>query len=344
MANEDIGSAVARQESEKSRRDRFRAYSAFGERYALIAVWAILVMIFAFLRPHTFWTRGNVESLLSSQSVLLVLTLGLLVPLIVGEFDLSIAGTLSWSAMLTAVLNVNLHWPILVAVGAAIASGIVIGIVNGVIVVAGVNSFIVTLGTATILYGLVSWVSSSNTISGVSGSFVGAVYLHRVLGLAPELYYALGLVLLLWFVTGYTPVGRRLIFVGRGSTVARLSGINVRRIRFGAFVVSGFASAVAGVLYAGTLGGADPTSGQSFLLPAFAAAYLGATAIRVGRFNPWGSFFAVYVLVTGVNGLQLLGAQNYVQQLFYGGVLVVAVAVAQMLRRQESRELEEAST
>src|ERR1035437_3227232 len=237
MANEDIGSAVALQESEKSRRDRFRAYSAFGERYALIAVWAILVMIFAFLRPHTFWTRGNVESLLSSQSVLLVLTLGLLVPLIVGEFDLSIAGTLSWSAMLTAVLNVNLHWPILVAVGAAIASGIVIGIVNGVIVVAGVNSFIVTLGTATILYGLVSWVSSSNTISGVSGSFVGAVYLHRVLGLAPELYYALGLVLLLWFVTGYTPVGRRLIFVGRGSTVARLSGINVRRIRFGAFVV-----------------------------------------------------------------------------------------------------------
>jgi ribose transport system permease protein len=85
------------------------------------------------------------------------------------------------------------------------------------------------------------------------------------------------------------------------------------------------------VLYAGTTGGADPSSGASFLLPAFAAAFLGATSIVPGRFNPWGSFIAVYFLVTGITGLQLLGVESFVQQLFYGGALVVAVVLSRLI-------------
>jgi ribose transport system permease protein len=132
------------------------------------------------------------------------------------------------------------------------------------------------------------------------------------------------------------PVGRRLLFVGRGRSVARLSGIHVARLRWGALVVSGLISAFAGVLYAGTLGSADPTSGLSFLLPAFAAAFLGATTIMPGRFNPLGSIAAVYFLVTGITGLQLLGVQTFVQQLFYGGALVLAVALSQLARRRSA--------
>jgi ribose transport system permease protein len=106
-------------------------------------------------------------------------------------------------------------------------------------------------------------------------------------------------------------------------------------VRLGALVASAAISGVAGVLYAGTSGAADPSSGASFLLPAFAAAFLGATAIAPGRFNAWGSFVAVYFLVTGVTGLQLLGAESFVQQLFYGGALIAAVAISQLARRRE---------
>ncbi len=120
--------------------------------------------------------------------------------------------------------------------------------------------------------------------------------------------------------------------------MARLSGVAVERMRLGAFVASAALAAGAGVLYAGTTGGADPSSGASYLLPAFAAAFLGATAIVPGRFNPWGSFVAVYFLVTGITGLQLRGAGSFVQQLFYGGALVLALALARLFGERRAIE------
>lgn len=116
--------------------------------------------------------------------------------------------------------------------------------------------------------------------------------------------------------------------------MARLSGLHVDRIRGGALVTSALVAALAGIVYAGMLGGADPSSGQSFMLPAFAAAFLGATAIVPGRFNAFGTLVAVYFLVAGVVGLQMLGVASFVQQLFYGGALVVAVALSGAVRRR----------
>jgi ribose transport system permease protein len=142
------------------------------------------------------------------------------------------------------------------------------------------------------------------------------------------------------YVFEFMPVGRRLLFVGRGRGVARLSGIRVARLRWGSLAASGVISAFAGILYCGTLGSADPTSSLSFLLPAFAAAFLGATTVMPGRFNPIGSIAAVYFLVTGITGLQLLGVQTFVQQLFYGGALVLAVALSQFARRRDARASE----
>jgi ribose transport system permease protein len=109
-------------------------------------------------------------------------------------------------------------------------------------------------------------------------------------------------------------------------------------MRWGALGMSAFISALAGVVYAGSLGGADPTSGLQFLLPAFAAAFLGATAIRPGRFNAWGTFIAVYFLISGITGLQLIGVESFVQQLFFGGALVFAVGLGQLLRRRDVRD------
>jgi ribose transport system permease protein len=311
------------------------------ERSGLVLTWAVMIAVFSALRPDTFATSANFSTILGSQAVLVVLALGVIIVLTAGDYDLSIAGVLALSAMMIAVLNAKHGWPIGAAIVAALAAGAAVGFVNGLFVmVFGVNSFIVTLGTGTVLQGVVLWMSNSETISGVSDGLVNAVVGTNVLGIPVGFYYGLVLCLVLWYVFEYTALGRRLLFVGRGRKVSRLSGFNVPRLRWGALIVTGVLSAAAGVLYAGTTGGADSTSGASFLLPAYAAAFLGATTIVPGRFNPWGTLVAVYFLVTGITGLTILGAASYVQDLFYGGALVLAVALSHFPRRKELREAE----
>jgi len=313
----------------------------FVARFGLLIAWVVVCVIFSVL-PQTadiFPTVDNLASILGSQAVIAVLTLALVVPLVTGDYDLSVAYTLTLSAMLIAILNVQHGWPILAAVTVALAVGAAIGVVNALIVLFfRIDSLIVTLGTGTFIGGIVLWISGSNTISGLAPGLVDWVIVKRVLNIPIAFYYVLALALVMWYVFELTPVGRRMLFVGRGRNVARLSGVNVERIRLGSFVMSGVIAAFGGVIYAGTTGAADPTSGTQLLLPAFAAAFLGATTIYPGRFNPIGALAAVYFLVTGITGFQLLGAQSYVQQLFYGGALVLAVALSQLARKRQTLE------
>ena len=263
--------------------------------------------------------------------MLLVVTLGLLIPLTAGDYDLSIAAVLSLSAMVVALLNVEHGWPIGWAIVAAIFSGVAVGMVNGWLVVClGLDSFVTTLGTSAFVTGIVLWISGARTIGGVSETLVKPMIVSRFLGVPLGFYFGLALCAVIWYVLELTATGRRLLFVGRGRSVARLSGVRVGRVRFAALASSATIAAVAGVLYAGATGSADPSSGSSYLLPAFAVAFLGATATVQGRFNPWGSFVAVYFLATGITGLQLYGAGSFVQQFFYGGALVLALALSRI--------------
>jgi len=323
-------------------REQLRAHLApsdIAQRYGLALVWGLVCLFFTVLpsTSSTFPTAGNFSTIFGSQAIIVVLTLGLLIPLTTGDYDLSVAYNLSLSAMVLAVLNANHHWPIGWAILAALGASVAVGIVNGAfVIIFGIDPFIVTLGTGTFVYGIVLWISASNTISGVSTKLVNPVIVDRFLGVPLEFYYGLALCVIIWYVFEFTPIGRKLLIVGRGRNVARLSGLRVSRIRWGALIASGLVSGIAGVLYAGTTGAADPSSGSQLLLPAFAAAFLGATTIMPGRFNPWGSVIAVYFLVTGITGLQLIGVESFVQQLFYGGALVLAVALSQIARRRQA--------
>lgn len=316
-----------------------RSVFKFLEASALVIGIVVLIAIFGYLRPESFLSWTNISTMLGSQAVLVVLTLALIIPLTGGDFDLSVAANLTLSAMVLAVLNAQMGWPLAAVVPISLGVGIITGCVNAsFILYFRIPSLIVTLGTGTFLSGIVLWISGSMTISGLSPSLVDYVIVKRVLGVPLAFYYALLLCAILWYVFDYTTIGRRLLFVGRGREVARLSGIRVDRIRFGCLVASGFLSSVAALIYAGTIGAADPLSGGSFLLPAFAAAFLGATSIVPGRFNPWGSLFAVYFLVVGITGLTILGIQTFVQNLFYGGALVIAVALSQLVRKREPQD------
>lgn len=322
--------------TEASIRRRLRGF----DRYTLVLVWVALVVVFTLAEPGQFLTTGNLSSMFSSQSVLMVLTLSLMLTLTAGEYDLSAASILTLSSMTTAVLNVNQHWPIGWAIIVALLVGAFVGAINAFfVVVVGIESFIVTLGTGTVALGVVLWISGENTITGVSSWLVNAVIVPKFLDLSLGFFYCVLGTLVFWYVMDYTPLGRRFLFVGRGRNVARLAGLHVPRLRTSAFIVGGFVAAIAGVMYTGTSGSADPTSGATLLLPAFAAAYLGSTTIQPGRFNAPGSFIAVYFLVTGITGVSILGAAVFVQNLFYGGALVVAVTASTLLRRRAaSRE------
>jgi ribose transport system permease protein len=308
------------------------------ERFALVLVWAAVIVVFGILRPESFLTWSNFSTIFGSQAVIVIIALGLVVPLTAGDYDLSIASGLTLAGTVLALLNARWGVPIIWSILAALAVGALVGFVNGFFVIYfRINSLIVTLGMGTFIHGITLWLGDQQTISGVSDNLVNAVIVTRLFGVPLGFYYALTLCAAIWYVLSYTALGRRMLFVGRGREVARLSGIRVDRIRWGCLMTSGAIGGMAGVIYVGTTAAADPSSGLTFLLPAFAAAFLGATSVNPGRFNPWGAMISVYFLVTGITGLSILGVSTFVQDLFYGGALVVAVTLSQIVRGREER-------
>ena len=311
------------------------------EKYALILAWIALIVVFAFVAPSSFLQWPTFSSIIfGSQAVLVVLTLGLIIPLTAGDFDVSVAAVLTFSAMILAVLNAKMGLPLWQAVLACLAMGLIVGFLNAFFIIFfRIHSLIVTLGTASVIQGLILWISSSQTLSGVSPGLIDWVIVNRLFDIPLAFYYAMALGVIIWYVFEYTPIGRRLLFVGRGREVARLSGISVVRVRGVALVASSVIATLAGIINVGTTGGADPLSGLTFLLPAFAAAFLGATSIVPGRFNPLGSIIAVFFLVTGITGLNFLGVDTFVQNMFNGAALILAVSLSQLVRGRKEQGL-----
>lgn len=312
----------------------------FLERVALLIVWAVLIVAFSLAMPNSFPRWGNFSIMFASYAPALLLALAIIVPLTAGDFDLSVGATMTLSSCLIGVLNVWFHWPILLALVAALVAGAVVGLFHALFILYfRVPSLVVTLGTTSLMTGIVQWMTDSSTIGGIDFALIDAVVGTRFLGVPLAFYYALIAVLVMSYVFDFTPLGRRLLFVGRGREVARLNGIAVDRVRLGALVASGMIAAAAGILYAGVLGSADPYSGLNYLLPAFAAAFLGATTILPGRFNPWGAMIAVYFLATGITGLTMLGIPLWVTNVFNGGALVLAVTISQLTRGRETSDI-----
>lgn len=311
----------------------------FVERFGLVGVWLLIIVAFSIVLPGIFLTWTNFSILFATQAPGAVLALALIIPLTAGDYDLSVGATLTLSAVMIGVLNVVYQLPIGLVVPIALVAGIVVGLVNAFFIVyVRIPSLVVTLGTTSVITGIVQWMTNSSTIGGISPMLVNVISRFRLFGISYAFYYVLLIALVIWFVFEFTPLGRRILFVGRGREVARLSGIDVGRVRVGCLVASSFLASLAGVVYAGLLGAADPFSGLNLLLPAFAAAFLGATAIIPGRFNPWGAVIAVYFLATGITGLTMLGIPLWVTSAFNGAALILAVTVSQFARGREETD------
>lgn len=308
------------------------SFGWFSSRFAVIGVWILFVILFSALEPDTFFTIGAFRTIFGSQQALVFLTAALLCTIIVGEFvDLSVASNFGLAAILVTVLNVNFHWNVWLAAVAAIAAATAVGLLNGWLVVKlGVNTIVVTLGMGTFLLGIALWISNLTPVSGLPGYFA-QIALFKIGGLPISFYLGVLLMLGFAYILTFTPLGRNMRFVGENKEVSRLAGVRVQRVRLGAFIFAGLIAGVGGVISAAATGGFDPAVSQSYLLPVFAATFLGTAILTPGRFNPLGTLIAVYFLATGVLGLQLLGATSWVSSVFYGGVLVIAVTISTVL-------------
>jgi ribose transport system permease protein len=301
-------------------------------KYSLLGVWLLMAVFFSAIEPHTFFRLSTAHTVFSSQSALVFLSMALVVTFVVGEFDLSVASVLGLAATLVPVLVVLHGVNIVLAIVITLAACVLIGCVNGTLIVHfNVNPIVVTLGMSTFLLGLALQLSNLNTVTGLSAD-TAQISNYPIVGLPVSFYTGLVLCLGLAYLLRFTPLGRHMLFVGSSREVAHLAGIRVNRIRFGAYVAAALISGIGGVILVAGLGGFDPSASATYLLPSLSALFLGTSVFQPGRFNPLGSLVAVYFLVTGIVGLEIIGLSGWISDVFYGAALVIAVTLSTVVR------------
>ncbi|MET0745092.1 MAG: ABC transporter permease, partial [Microvirga sp.] len=225
-----------------------------------------------------------------------------------------------------------------IAVLLVLAFGCVLGLLNGLLVeFAQIDSFIATLGTGTVVYALALWYTDGRQIIGVLPRGFTDLYLWQPFGIPAAAFYVLGLSVLLWIVAEYLPIGRYLYAIGANTRAAALNGIPTKRYIIGSFVASGFLSALAGVILAAKLRIGQASVGLEYLLPALVGAFLGSTTIKPGRVNVWGTIVGVAILAIGISGIQQLGGAFYIEPLFNGLTLLLAIGIAGYAQRKRGQ-------
>jgi len=302
--------------------------------YGTIIVLVVMVVIFSLAQPGTFATVGNFRNIINDMAIGAIVAAGLTVPLVAGDFDLSIGYVASFCGLLTIGLLSLSQLPIIAAIVIVIAVGMLIGIVNGIIVSkVGVNAFIATLGTGTIVVGLNYAYSGGIPLQLTHSREFTAIALGRLAGI-PHLILLMALVLaLLWILLNRTVQGQHIKAIGVSPESARRAGVSVDRSRIVAFAVASTCAAIGGILMASNLGSGQVTAGDGFMLTSFSAAFLGSAALREGQFHILGTFIGVLTVAVGNNGLAMIGAPIFTQFLFTGSLLVVAVALGGIGRR-----------
>ena len=318
--------------SEASTHHRSRSVPTELGRLGIPIFLALVIVVFSVAKPDTYGTWSNIKAILDNQASVVILALAAMVPLVVGEFDLSVASVLAFSEVLTLGFHSNQGLDPILAIVLTIGVGGAIGLFNGLIVVKlRVNAFVATLGTSTVLIGVWQWyLGPQQTIITPQPKSLTNLARANVpgLGLPLPIGYAATVAIALWLVLNMLPIGRRMYAVGGNRSAAALAGIQTDRVVIGCFICSATLSSVAGVILAANLGTAQGGAGTELLLPAFAGAFLGATTVRPGRFNVIGVVVAVYALAFMISGLEQFGAQVWVTPLFNGGTLIVAVALS----------------
>lgn len=325
-------------------KDELRGLSAMAKAarlaptYGLVILMFGLIGLFSVLLPDTFPTALNVRAILSDKAIIALLSLAAMVPMVSGRIDLTVGyGIVLWHILAISLqTQFGLPWPVAVLI--VLTLGVVTGMLNGILVeVARIDSFIATLGTGTVLYALALWHTGGRQMVGVLPDGFYALNGTFIFGLPITAFYVLTITVAMWIVLEYSPVGRYLYAIGANQRAAELNGIPTRKFVIGAFVTSGLMTALAGVLLASKLRIGQASVGLEFLLPALVGAFLGSTTIKPGRVNVWGTIVGVMILAVGISGIQQFGGSFWVEPMFNGTTLLIAIGIAGYAQRKKGR-------
>jgi ribose transport system permease protein len=305
------------------------------DRIGAVYVWLAIVVIFSIRAPETFPEIATAKQILNSNAIVGLAALSIIIPLCARIFDLSFASVMTLSGVAVTYF-IHHDIPVVPAVLLALGVGLAVGIGNAVVIVLmRIDSFIGTLATGLVITALVTMITEDASIT--DARFIGdfsAIAQTNIEGITLPVIYCLVVAFAIWYLLEHTATGRRLYATGFNPDAARLAGVRVDRLRFGSLMTSGLLAGATGIILASTLATGDPTAGSPYLLPAFAAAFLGATQLKHGRFNAWGTMIAVLMLGTGITGLGLAADPAWAQDMFVGIVLIASLAVTSLQRRR----------
>lgn len=304
--------------------------------YGLVILTVFLILLFSVMLSNTFPTLLNLRSIISDKAIITLLSLGVMIPMSAGRIDLTVGyGIVLWH-ILAISLQTMYGVPWMAAVLIVLALGALMGVLNGLLVeVAKIDSFIATLGTGTVLYAIALWHTGGRQIVGAVPKDFYALSTTMVFGLPVTGFYVIAIALIMWVIYEYLPIGRYLYAIGASPKAAALNGIPVRKYVMGSFIASGLLTALAGVLLAAKLRIGQASVGLEFLLPALVGAFLGSTTIKPGRVNVWGTMIGVIILAVGISGIQQFGGSFWVEPMFNGVTLIVAIGIAGYAQRRK---------
>ena len=312
--------------------DRPNVIATVFKRYTTLLILIALLSVFSLLSPQ-FLTSLNLKNLLVVQVTVCCMAFAAILPLIVGEFDLSLGYALGFIMMLGAFLGGFGFGATIIP--AMLVAGACIGVTNGLLRISfNISSFIATLGVGIVSSGITQGMSGGAVLYSGIPPILTATGQHEFLGFKISVWLTSGLALVLVFILEHTPFGRQLYAIGGSERVALLAGIRLNFYKVLAFAGAGLLVGIAALFELGQSGGANPLFGPELLLPAYAAAFLGVTTYRPGYFNIPGAVIAIVLLAVGFNGLNLLGVPYWLQPIFNGIVLILAVITAVAEGRQ----------
>src|SRR3954470_22866743 len=305
------------------------------DRVGAVYVWLGIIVLFSIWVPDTFPTAATAKQILNSNAITALGALAITIPLAARVFDLSFAGVMTLTGVAVAHLIAVNGVPLVPAILIALAIGIGVGVINAVVVVVmRIDSFIGTLATGSLIAALITMLTHEVPITDAKlGGAFASIGQTTIAGITLPVFYCAAVSVAIWSLLAHTAAGRRLYATGFNPDAARLAGVGVDRLRFASLVASGGLAGATGIVLASTLGSGSPSAGTPYLLPSFAAAFLGATQLKHGRFNAGGTVIAVLLLGTGVTGLALANAPQWAGSMFVGIVLIAALAVTGIQRR-----------
>ena len=297
------------------------------EKYGTAIAGLILVGFFAWAAPN-FAAPTNLLNIVKDTSFLAIIALGFTLALITAELDLSVADVASLAAVVTGAL-VHTGQPVILAIAAGLGTGLVCGLINGFAVTRlRVPSLIATLGVAAMARGFAFMLTDGVSYVGRWPAAFTGLARSRPLGIPALVLWLAGAMLLAWFLVKWTRTGARMTATGEAGESARLAGINIHAMKVIGLALSGLCAGLAAVLLTASLSSAAPNMAGDYFLYAIAAVLLGMTMFSPGHANIPGTLVAALILKVLGNGLVLMGAAYYVQDIVLGFIIIASVAVS----------------